>query len=341
MLEFERVYQFPNSPGFDGQLYHYLAHDPAPWGTMAAYLDEPSLRYLRILLPACSYWAAWGREQRVDWAYRLLGLAFLLVGAWSLALLAHEHGRSPLIGWWFYALPASLIFVDRMTVDHVLCALALAFFLAYARGRRWGAYMLAALAPFARETGIVLAGSWMLVEWARRRWRAGASVALVLLPWAAWVATVVSRLGLPSAGLERWPALSITHAFFHPASYPELSWFGTLVAWWDRLALGAGCWLMFFAFWQSRKRPRLLAAVAALGFTLVAVGFQKDEAWLAVYNYGRLLSPAASLLLVARLERQQSLWPVVGPIVVMDSRVILQWGRQMLGVIRYLACPAV
>src|SRR5580700_2994804 len=52
----ERIYVFANSNGYDGQFYHYLAHDPLLTGGLAAvYIDAPRLRCRRILMPAIAY----------------------------------------------------------------------------------------------------------------------------------------------------------------------------------------------------------------------------------------------------------------------------------------------
>src|SRR4051794_29412544 len=37
----ERLYVFPSSPGYDGQMYHYLAHDPFLRSDLHEYMDAP------------------------------------------------------------------------------------------------------------------------------------------------------------------------------------------------------------------------------------------------------------------------------------------------------------
>lgn len=69
-LEHEHLYRFPDTVGFDGQFYHYIAHDPIyPW-RFQAWIDDPGLRYRRILVPLLTFLAAGGASDRVDWAYR-------------------------------------------------------------------------------------------------------------------------------------------------------------------------------------------------------------------------------------------------------------------------------
>ena len=54
----ENIYLFANSPGFDGQMYHYIAHDPLMRSDLRRYIDDPRLRYRRILIPLLAYGVA-------------------------------------------------------------------------------------------------------------------------------------------------------------------------------------------------------------------------------------------------------------------------------------------
>jgi hypothetical protein len=47
----EDSYVFPHSYGFDGQFYRDIAYDPFNQHGFGAYVDQPRLRYRRILLP--------------------------------------------------------------------------------------------------------------------------------------------------------------------------------------------------------------------------------------------------------------------------------------------------
>src|ERR1700722_4966098 len=60
-LASEHVWQFPGSNGFDGQMYHYIAHDPLIRdAALAGHVDDPRLRYRRILVPGLAYLLAGG-----------------------------------------------------------------------------------------------------------------------------------------------------------------------------------------------------------------------------------------------------------------------------------------
>src|ERR1700730_8119485 len=67
-LAAENIYLFANSSGYDGQFYHYIAHDPFIQDGMARYIDG-GYRYRRILVPVAAYALALGRAEFVDRAY--------------------------------------------------------------------------------------------------------------------------------------------------------------------------------------------------------------------------------------------------------------------------------
>ena len=50
-LAFENLYVFQNNPGYDGAFYHLVAHDPLFEKGFASHVDDPSLRWRRILIP--------------------------------------------------------------------------------------------------------------------------------------------------------------------------------------------------------------------------------------------------------------------------------------------------
>ncbi|MEZ5396567.1 MAG: hypothetical protein R2724_27755 [Bryobacterales bacterium] len=52
LIEAEAPPRAPNPLGFDGQYYHVVAHDPLPAPSFAAFVDNPRLRWRRILAPA-------------------------------------------------------------------------------------------------------------------------------------------------------------------------------------------------------------------------------------------------------------------------------------------------
>ncbi|MGH9662537.1 MAG: hypothetical protein ACRD96_28570, partial [Bryobacteraceae bacterium] len=162
-LAAENIYRFSGSLGYDGQFYHYIAHDPFFQRGLDRYVDAPRLRYRRILVPALAWLAGAGRF--VDPAYFGVVLLFVFAGARWLARCAMEQGRSPAWGLAFLVAPATAVSVDRMTVDVALAALCCAFAL-NPRSR-----LVLALAALTRETGFLLAAASAAASLAQRRFR--------------------------------------------------------------------------------------------------------------------------------------------------------------------------
>ena len=88
VLAGENIYRLERSNGWDGQFYHYVAHDPFLADGMRRYIDLPGLRYRRILIPALAHVLAWGNAKRIDAAYRAVILLFFGLGAYWLSRLA-------------------------------------------------------------------------------------------------------------------------------------------------------------------------------------------------------------------------------------------------------------
>ena len=133
----EHIYVFPNSGGYDGQSYHYVAHDPLCRSDIGRAVPDPMLRYRRILLPGLAYLAALGRQRSIDVSYIACNLGFLFVGAWWLALLLIRLRIHPWFATLYVLAPASLISLDRLVVDLALTSLCLGFAVYANSGAKW------------------------------------------------------------------------------------------------------------------------------------------------------------------------------------------------------------
>src|SRR6185295_4877851 len=58
----EQLYNIPGSLGYDGQMYHLIAHDPSITRGAVAAMDDPALRYRRILVPMLAWVLALSRD---------------------------------------------------------------------------------------------------------------------------------------------------------------------------------------------------------------------------------------------------------------------------------------
>src|SRR5581483_5363375 len=106
--------------------------------------------------PAAAYLLAGGDTERVDSAYLVATTLFVLLGVYWSALWCVRANVHPAWAAAYLLVPAVLVSLDRGTVDVSLAALCAGFavYAASPPGVAMAAVLL--LAPFARETGLVL-----------------------------------------------------------------------------------------------------------------------------------------------------------------------------------------
>src|SRR5688500_10270411 len=118
-LEAEPTWRVSDPKGYDAQFYHLIAHDPLILRGWEGYVDNPRLRWRRIAVPALA--SIFGPA--VHWAFIGIQLAFVFFGAWWLSLYAQRVGLTAVVGLAFVLVPATLVSIDRMTIDLALAAL--------------------------------------------------------------------------------------------------------------------------------------------------------------------------------------------------------------------------
>lgn len=306
-LAHENVHLFAGSYGYDGQIYHVIAHDPLMSNGLSPTVDAPRLRYRRVLVPLLAWTLAGGHSAGVDIAYRAVVLASVFLGAFCCARIAAGRGRAPAWGALFLLLPATVVSLERMTVDVGLAALAAAWALAATRKSRLQ-WLPLALAPLVRETGILLVVAAVIVALLNRRIAAAAGAAATAIPALAWFAFVQVRTPPADYPNSLVPLSGIVRALVHPAPYAagaagatglHGAWRAmapTAMQMMDGLAL-VGIVLAFgLAARWLRAEPRSATAWAAALFALLGVFVQRPDNWAHVYDFGRVYSPLLLLL---------------------------------------------
>ncbi len=332
-LAHENIYVFRDSNGYDGQFYHYIAHDPWLRRGLASSLDAPRLRYRRILIPALAWLLSGGGGRHLHAAYLALILASVFLGAYWLGRIFAERGAHPAWGLLFLAVPGTLISLDRMTLDGPLAALTAAFALYARTGPRWKLYLTLAAAPLVRETGLLLIAACGLWDLARRRWLGTLAAAGSATPALAWYAFLHARIADNAPFLLTLPLVGLFQRLFASAGYRR----GTPVSWlaatldWVAIA-GLLLSLVLAARILLRRRDALGLAVALFALLLTTL---KVYFWLDAYSYTRLVSPLLVLLLAAEQTARPRL--ALLPPALMLPRIGLQLGWQLLGVLRRLA----
>src|SRR5579864_542536 len=220
-LQFEHIYRFENSYGYDGQMYHYMAHDPFLTRGFQASIDTPRFRYRRILLPLAAWLLAIGQDRFVDAAYYGLVLLSVVLGTLWKGGAVIKEGAHPAWALGFLSVAGVAVSLDRMTVDVTLAALTAGLFY-YSRRQHWGAvFLMCALAGLVRESGLLLAAgmaAWGLIE---RHWARAVAFAASAAPAFAWYAYINTRTSPnPAELLSPVPFSGLLIRVATPGHYP-------------------------------------------------------------------------------------------------------------------------
>jgi hypothetical protein len=330
----EHVYFFANSPGFDGQFYHYMAHDPFFRSDLKNYVDDPRLRYRRILIPLLAYGAALGNQEWIDGAYEFIFLLSIGLGVYWSCRFAQSSELAAAWGLLFLAAPAIPIAADRLVIDGGLATLT-AGFVCYSRAPSWKLFLVLTCAVLTRDTGLLLVIAYCAYLAWRREFRIAGIFLLTAAPAIAWYIYVQVKTTGKEYVTSLIPFASVVRALVHPSPYPPGTPFVAAVRAGDYFAL-AGMLLAFgFALAWFVREPRDPLRLAAILFAALGVVLQRADLWENVYNFGRLYAPLL-VCLAAIAARVRNPWLLL-PIAMMLPRIAIQLAPQALGIIHWLA----
>lgn len=332
-LRSERLYLFQTGGGYDGMVYHLIAHDP--WmrkGSPRAIAGVPHF-YQRILVPALAWTLALGQDRWVHAAYFAVILGFVFLGVYWTSRFLSRIGRAPAWGLLFALTPAAIISMDRMTVDVALTALAAGFAFYADDSPGPAVFAILAAAALARETGLLIIAGYVIYLFTRRNIRGALLAASAALPALAWAA-VLLRFGPPEA--QKWgtwiPFAGFVDRVIYPSVY-EVSrvanagaqLFDLIALAGVALALVQASRLLIRRSWNARA-----PAIYVLALAVVFIGSR--PLWDDAFGFGRVLSP---FLLLAALEYAAG-GPAIAflPIFLVDARISLNFISQIAGVFR-------
>jgi hypothetical protein len=332
----ENIYALPASGGYDGQFYHYIAHDLLGRTALPGYVDAPKLRYRRILVPALASLLAAGQPRYIDAAYFAVVLLFVFLGGYWLARFAELHRRAPAWGLLFLFIPAVLTSIDRMTIDVALVALWAGFgvYATLAQERRLWVVLI--LAPLVRETGFALPATYCLWAFLRKENGRGFRTLLTLTPGCLWYLYVERTFaGYYVGWLTVIPLRGLFDVVVRPFAYPWGAVTNAMVVSGDLLALGGTLLAIALAFrFGIRKSGGILdlalVLTGAIGAVMGLAGSR--DIWVHVYGHARLLSPLFLLLAMRALGR--GTWSDLLPLPLLAPRIGLQFGSAALRVAR-------
>ncbi|HEV3330572.1 MAG TPA: hypothetical protein VG096_06310 [Bryobacteraceae bacterium] len=330
-LEREHIYRFPNrSSGYDGQAYHYVAHDPLARTEIARALGpDGAYRYPRILLPAMAYLMALGRQDWIDRSYIACNLFFLFLGAWWLTAILIRLGMHPGFAVLYLLVPGVLISVDRLIVDLPLISLSLGFLVYTASNVRWRLYLILVLAALCRETGFVLALACAIPPLFARRYRQSLFWASALLPAIAWYGFV--RWFLVTALTTRTiPLLGpLGTVLLHPIPYPFPAATTTALRILDGLLL-FGEWVAVVGGLRRLKEAPVdpvCAAMVLWAIVGIPVSVSTD-----FYSSSRALTPLLLFGFLRGLSERRRVDRL--PLLMVSPRIWIQLLPQVGGVLR-------
>lgn len=331
----EKIYIAPHSQGYDSQFYHYIAHAPVPGPRSRKHIDAPRLRYPRILLPGAAFLLALARQEWIDTSLLTVSLLSYFFGAYWLARYATLHGTSRWLGLALFLVPVSLISLDRITVDMPLAALCCGLVLYASEGNTRKCYVVVMLAALARETGVLLLGSYGLWLLCRRQWKNAALAATAGLPAAAWTfyvyrntAPFVSHIAPVSEGNAFLVRLMVSLRY----DLPPLA--ETVLRVLDHIALLGTALAVLLAAVAVFRRAREIETLAAMSFAALPIVLGGVIGYYEPFGYPRTLSP---LLLLAGLGAiRERAWLPALPLAMVLPRVLIQlaplvpWIRKLL-----------
>jgi hypothetical protein len=329
----EHIYLFAGSTGYDGQLYHYVAHDPFLRTDLQTYVDDPRLRYRRVLIPLLAYGLALGHSRLIDPAYEIACLLSIGLGVfWSCRLALKVELRAAW-GLLFLCVPAIPIAIDRLVIDGALAALTVAF-IYYSGKPSWKLFVVLICAVLTRETGFLLVLAYCAHLVWRREFRTASVFLLSALPALAWYLYVQVRTVATPSGIAPMPFSSILTALSNPWKYPSGTPFPDAVRAADYLALaGAVLAFAFAVTWFVRKASDPVRITAVL-FASMGIVLQRTEHWENVYHFGRIYTPLL-LCLLATGAQYRKVW-LAAPVAMMLPRLAIQLAPQAVGVFRWM-----
>ena len=335
-LDWEGIYRFRASLGYDGQFYHYMAHDPFLKRGFAEYMDDARLRYRRLLVPAAAYLLAAGQDRYVDTALVAVIWLSVFLGAFWLSRYAVLCGRHPAWGLGFLLVPATLVSIDRTLVDITLAALTAGFVLYARQGAGWKLYLTLACACLTRETGILLPASYCLYLLWKRRLLKACLFATSALPALVWAWSLQGRT--PRDLLGQIAARSLSENLrlraLQMETYSLPGLLGSALRVLDYLLLAGLLLAMVLAVRSVFKSSRDYAAFAGLAFALFTAAAMFFAGMKDPFGYARLASP---LLLLVAVESMGGGWRFGwAPLVLVTLRTAAQLTPQALGVLRGL-----
>ena len=334
-LASEDVYRFPQTFGYDAQFYHYIAHSPFDPKEFEEYVDGPGLRWQRIVVPALAHALALGNSMWVDAAFLTVILGFLFLGAYWMSVYAVRAGRHAAWGVGYLLAPATMIGVERLTIDLAFVSLCVGYVVFAESRSAWKVVPFLVLSPLVRETGLLLCIADTLLSIGRRQWGRAAGAVLSSVPFFVWLEYVQTHSLPDRTQWTSWiPLYGMYERTLHPVARYLAGVKDVIASALDYVAV-LGVWLalalVLYLLWSRKSNPIVFAlATFMLATTFVA----NSKVWAEAYAFGRHVSPV--LVWLAMLGLSYRKWWMSLPLLMFVPRIGAQLGTHLPGIFRGL-----
>lgn len=240
------------SKGHDGQQFYAIARHPFQPAEVRPFLDWPSYRERRILLPVLAGALAPHGGVRLIGAFLLLGLIGVALAAWA---CLHLPGAPPLLPLVVALVPGIGVALCLSLADALATGLALVALVVAMTGRfRWTVSFLV-LASLTRETSVLAAAAIACAPGLTLRRRAVTVLvpAGVLAAWTLWATAQVH--GSLNDGADQFSA-------------PILGWLRASPSGIELLLALLTAALLSMAIWRSRTDPAPVPVLLGLSLGL-------------------------------------------------------------------------
>ncbi len=334
-LQNENLYLFEHSDGYDGQVFHLIAHDPWMRKGSRDAIAGAAFRYQRIFVPALAWVLALGQDRWIHASYFAVILGFVFLGVYWTAKFAMRAGLAPQWGLVFAITPAAIVSIDRMTADIALAAFAAGFALYAAKDANWRVLAVLACAALTRETARPVIAGYSVFLLSRRKIAGAMMAAATVVPFALWYMHLPRNEPEVAAGLMSViPFAGLMDRVFHPFPYPfarETVLFAEAI---DLVALAGVALAIAMVFRMAARREWNGLAAAVYASTLAVLFLKGRAVWEDAYSFGRVFTPFMFLAMLHEMARRP--WLALVPVAMVDARIILNFRGQVLGILHGL-----
>ena len=314
-----RTIVLPGSRGYDGQFFYFAARDPFILGEARRSMDVPAYRYGRILYPWLAALFALGSPTLIPYTLVLVNLAGVLMGSYFVLRWLRDEG----LNLWYAVIYGLLSGFILCLLRDLAGPVAMGFLvggLYFISIRRLftGSFFLGA-ALLTREVVLIVPAVFLLFALFRRQ--SGKRILAIILSFAPlliWSGYVFSRFGnypfregegnfgVPFAGVIDY-GKTILAASGRASEKVYLAVF--LVV----------CFFSLLLAIREVIRSKDEISVSFLVFSLFPI-FMTTSIWVEPWSYGRVLLPAAVLLIVNFIRSRDCLY-----LISMGGHLVLSW----------------